>query len=279
MNQLKVEFDARQIAISRAAGHNPLLVQRAPQDHRPFIHPLRAPDEIGVVTEDAPGHHPWQHGLYVGLNKVNGYGFWLEGLGNEAERDGSFHPEPLVEPTVEGNRVTWKVRSQWRSPDGEPLLMEEQAWDFRDLGTVLQLDVDWRLTSQVDIAFGEYAYGGLFLRMPYRSETGGRALNSEGQDQIQAEGQPARWVAVAMPLAERADEAGVAIMDHPRNVGHPVSWRVDGHLGIAPSRCIAGPWHLPQGHTASSRYRIVAFGGAINSADLAARFRHFSGVG
>ena len=278
MDRLRVDFDARRIAISRASSGDPLLVQQAPENGRPFIHPLRAPDGIGILTEDAPGHHPWQHGLYVGLNKVNGYGFWLEGLGHDAQNDGSFHPEPLAEPQIEGNQVAWQVRCHWRGPDGAPLLIEEQSWTLRDLGVVLQLDMDWRLVGQVDIEFGQCDYGGLFLRMPYRAETGGSALNSEGQDQVGAEGQTARWVAVAMPLAGRVDEAGLAIMDHPHNEGHPVPWRVDGQFGIAPSRCIAGSWHLRKDQIARNRYRLIAFSGSIDAMDLAVRFNDFAGM-
>ena len=278
MRTLNIEADSRRIALSRASGGDPLIVQHAPQDHRPFIHPLRAPDGQGVLTENAPGHHPWQHGLYVGLNLVNGIGYWSEGLGGNSELDGTFHPEPLAAPEVEGNCVSWQVRCPWRGPEGEPVLVEEQRWQFRDLGVVLHLDMDWRLSAEVDIEFGRYDYGGLFLRMPYRAEIGGRALNSEGLDQEQAEGQPARWVAVAMPLEDRADEAGVAIMDHPQNDGHPVPWRVDGQLGIAPSRCIAGAWTLDRGQITRNRYRIVAFAGSIDPNDLESRFRTFAGT-
>lgn len=276
MEKLKTEFDARRLAILRTGGGDPLLVQQAPENHRPYIHPLRTPDGVGILTEDAPEHHPWQHGLYVGLNEVNGYGFWLEGLSEGADRDGSFHPEPLAAPRIDDEQAAWQVRSQWRGPDGDPLLIEEQSWSFRDLGVVLELDMEWRLTGQVDIEFGQYAYGGLFLRMPYRNETGGCALSSEGLDQAGAEGQSARWVAVAMPLAGREDKAGVAIMDHPHNAGHPVPWRVDGQLGVAPSRCIAGAWHLQQGQTAVNRYRVVVFSGSIDAMDLEARFNRFA---
>jgi hypothetical protein len=277
MEQWRTECDERRIAFFRVGEEEPFAAQCALEDHRPYIHPLRAPDRAGVLTEDAPDHHPWQHGLYVGLNEVNGIGFWLEGLGREPERDGSFHPEPLAKPQIEGECASWQVRCQWRGPEGDSLLDEVQDWTLRDLGEVVELDMIWRLTARVDIEFGQSKYGGLFLRMPYRDQVGGRALSSEGLSLPEIEGQPARWVAVAMPIAGRVDEAGVAIMDHPQNDGHPVSWRVDGQLGIAPSRCIASAWHLTQGQTAVNCYRVVAFTGAIDAADLESRWQAFAG--
>src|SRR4029453_2351411 len=140
---------------------------------------------------DAPGHHPWQHGLYVGLNAVNGVGFWKE---NAA--DGTFHPEPMEPPQEREAGVGWQVHPAWRSPGGEPLLTERQEWTFHDAGETYTLDFDWQLRADTDLTFGQYAYGGLFLRMPYRAERGGTALNSQGQQNGAAEAQHARWVAV-----------------------------------------------------------------------------------
>lgn len=73
-----ITFTDHQLAIARSPLTTPLLVQQARPHHRPYIHPILAPDGCGVLTEDAPPHHPWQHGLYVGLNDVNGVGFWMD---------------------------------------------------------------------------------------------------------------------------------------------------------------------------------------------------------
>src|SRR5918997_1728723 len=139
MSQLSAVATPHRIALSRPGTEAPLLVQRAAPDHRPYLHPVLAPDGAGVVTEDAPAHHPWQHGVYTGLT---------------------------------------------------------------------------------DVAFGQYAYGGLFLRMPYRAGQGGAARSSEGGDARAADGARARWMAVAMPIDGRPavrPEAGVAVLSHPPN--------------------------------------------------------------
>ena len=143
------------------------------------------------------------------------------------------------------------------------MLNETQAWRLRDGGTYCELELDWTLQALRATRFGQYAYGGLFLRMPYREATGGRALSSEGLGQAQAEGQPARWVALSMLLPGRQGEAGLAMLDHPGNPGHPVPWRVDHQLGIAPSRCVAGAWNLREGEDSTSRYRLYLFCGPI----------------
>jgi hypothetical protein len=235
-----------------------------------------APDGRGDLTEDSPTHHPWQHGLYVGMNDVNGVGFWLEGR-RAADRatDGTFHPRPLDPPAVAGPTARWMVVTEWRAPGGDGgdrpgdrLLEETQAWQLADGGTHYALDLVWTLRASTDLTFGRHAYGGLFLRMPFRPAWGGTALSSEGAGPKEAEGQRARWMAVAMPLEGReegeAGLAGVAILDHPANREHPVPWRVDNQLGIGPGPCIAGEWRLPRDGTTTARYCVLAFTGPID---------------
>ncbi|MCQ6560725.1 DUF6807 domain-containing protein [Paenibacillus mendelii] len=273
---LRVDSSAHQLALYRQGQDTPLLVQQAKPDHRPYIHPILAPDGIGVLTEDAPPHHPWQHGLYVGLNDVNGYGFWSEGL-TDSPSDGTFHPIAISNVRSRENQASWTVTTQWREPGGELLLLERQHWTFSDNGTYYELDMEWTLQAELEIRFGVSPYGGLFLRMPYREELGGRFLNSEGMGLEEAEGQRARWGAVSMPIEGRDDSAGIAIMDHPGNEEHPSPWRVDYQFGIAPSRSIAGAWHLAQGQTATSRYRVYIFNGDINPAALESNWQRYSG--
>lgn len=272
---MHITFTDHQLTLARPAQITPLLIQQARPNHRPYIHPILAPDGRGVLTEDVPPHHPWQHGLYTGLNDVNGVGFWTEGL-RGSPHDGSFHPRPLLAPRIEGERVTWSVVTEWRTPADSPLLWEEQQWTFTDRGDHYMLTLDWTLAAALDLTFGRYDYGGLFLRMPYRKEMGGEVVTSEGLRNSAAEGQRARWVAVRMPLADRDEEwAGIAIFDHSSNVRFPAPWRVDHQLGICPSPCIAGAWQLSQGARATWRYGLFIFGGCAEPATIETQWTNF----
>jgi hypothetical protein len=277
MPNLKVESTKTGIAIFREGGRTPILQHHAETDKRAYIHPIVAPDGNGILTEDTPPHHPWQHGLYVGLNDVNGIGFWMEGLHEKHKAtDGTFHPRPITSISAHQNRASWTVLSDWKSPDGQPILIETQVWTLTDLGTIYHIDITWTLTAAIDLTFGPYAYGGLFLRMPYKKEMGGEAINSEGQINNQAEGQRARWVSVSMPIEGRSDWAGIAMCDHPTNPEYPNPWRVDGQLGIVPSRCIAGPWILKQQASSTNRYRLFVFTGRTDSTVVETQCQRFA---
>lgn len=275
MSILKTVSTTNSIQIFRSNQTEPILVQQAQPNCRPYIHPIVAPDGRGVLTENAPPHHPWQHGIYVGLNDINGVGFWEEGLrGNPA--DGSFHPKALKEAREDNNQVSWEVETEWRDPQGNAMLTEIQQWQMQDNGDTYEIDLTWTLLAETDLVFGRYDYGGLFLRMPYRNEWGGEALNSEGHMNDGAEGQRARWVACSMPIEGREGMAGIAYMDHPSNIEHPVPWRVDGQLGISPSPCIVVEQKLKQGNSQINRYRIVVFNGNADQQILNNSWQAFS---
>jgi len=230
------------------------------------------------MTEDRPPHHPWQHGLYVGLNDVNGVGFWTEGLlaGHEKD-DGTFHPAPLASAIVDTSSARWRVDTTCRAPGGQDLLVETQEWRLRDFEYFYLLDLHWSLRSTTDVRFGQYAYGGPFIRMPYRDACTGAVLTSEGAATPEsADQRRARWVAISMLLAGRNDSAGLAIFDHPANPEHPVPWRVDGQLGVAPSRCIPGPWALPTGNSIIFFHRFFIFTGPIDSSAIELHWIDFS---
>lgn len=259
------------IRVFRVGEIAPLLTQNVARDARPYIHPITLPGGVADVTENAPDHHPWQHGLYVGLNDVNGVGFWTEGLQKDfsAHDDGTFHPWIIGTPSVHAeSHATWTIGTEYRSRPGDVVLFETQEWNL--VVTKDRYELDLRLTFRAaqDLAFGEYPYGGLFLRMPFRAEVGGRVLTSEGLSSTEAEGQRARWVAtqMALPHEDRSEhEVTVAIMDHPSNPEHPVPWRVDSELGIGPSRSIAGAWTLRNGAAAQFLHRIVVLQRAIEA--------------
>ena len=278
MSELSIQHSSDCIQVFRAGQNTPIITQRAETDKRPYIHPIVAPDGKGILTEDTPGHHLWQHGLYIGLNDVNGVGFWTEGLSESNKAtDGSFHPKPLAAPDVQGNTVTWMVETEYRTPDGAPMMTEHQQWKLEDELTHYQITFNWTLKARIDIRFGEYAYGGLFVRMPYRKDLGAMLLNSEGHTKTsEAESQRARWVAISMPIEGRTDWAGVAMMDHPTNPEHPVPWRTDGQYGISPSQCIAGEWTLAKGQSQTSCYGMYIFCGEISEQNIEKQWSLFT---
>ena len=100
--------------------------------------------------------------------------------------------------------------------------------------------MEWKGQARVDLTIAEAGYGGLFLRLPWRPRMVGGVINSNRQRNERAKAQRAVWLDVGLQVDGRDDQAHIAIFDHPLNNGYPLPWRVDGQLGVGPSRATRG---------------------------------------
>ena len=262
---------ANTISVLRAGDSQPILIQNAKPNFRPYLHPIMAPDGKGVLTEYSPGHHKHQTGLYWGFTRVNG-------------RDYFHHPDSaywrrvsakIIEPA--GPEVKWQTVYDLLDSTGKAVLTETQTWAMREQDGKYLLDLEWAGEAQTDVTIGKYDYGGLFLRMPWRPGINGEVVNAARQRNDKAEGQRATWVDVGMQVEGRSDLAHVAIFDHPDNKGFPQTWRVDDQLGIGPARARTGDWTIKKGQTEIIRHELVVYTGKLNDVELTDAWSAFSG--
>ena len=276
---LVTRYEKDRIQIWEPGGRKPLLVQNASPGRRPYIHPICAPADGGCLTETESWHHLWQHGLYTGLHGVSGWDFWTEGLSwRGLDGDGIIDPLPLEEPTVDGNTVAWEVRSRWMTRQKQDLLKETQRFGYQAFGDHVLLDMAWELEVIDDIAIAQCAYGGPFVRMPFRESCQSQMLNSEGDDIDSADSKRATWLAVAMLPPGKAGPAGIAILDHPSNANHPVSWRGDSQFGISPSSCILGEIAIAPGEIHKENYRLFIFAGSMDKSRIDSEWEKYKEV-
>ncbi len=289
------------IEIFRDGTREPILTQNAQPDHRPFLHPIVAPDGNGVVTQYSPGHHPHQTGLYWGFTRVNGTGadeetmrtwFYRRDKPPEIQqqigRDFFHNPGGdfwrLQSATVlaaEGEEVKWRTVYDMLDEAGDTIMVETQTWtmrqDSKGAGRYV-LDLEWNGEAATDVTINEMEYGGMFVRMPWHQDIAGEAVNAARQKNAEAEGQRAMWVDVGMEIEGRDDWAHFAIFDHPRNTGFPQTWRVDFQLGVGPARSRMGDWHISQGTSEIIRHRIIVYTGELNDLELTEEWQDYSGT-
>ncbi len=246
-----------------------------PEAGRPYIHPIAAPDGLGVLTQFSPGHHPHQTGLYFGFLKVEGRDYFHNRGEDYVCRVGSPEVE-LLSP----NQVRWSARYDWLDETCAPLLHTRQDGVYNDHSSYGLLDLTWTAESTRDVTFGEHPYGGLFLRMPWSAESGGASIDSEGHEGAMTEGARARWVEVGVPITGRRptpeDWGRIAILDHPGNPRHPTPWRVDGQLGVGPAPSRLGTWSLPESEKVTFRYRLVISTGPHDPDRIEQAYRAFT---
>ena len=240
------------VAQIRHAPDGPVIVQQGDSKAhtRPYIHPLRSPDGKHVLTQFSPGHHKHQTGLYWGQTRINRRDFFHNYKGDYWK-----HIE-----TRQGSN-SMEFHSQLLDSKGDPILEDRQEWHYIPGENHYILDLSWTGTAIQDVTIGRYAYGGLFLRMPWKRGTKASCINSEGHKNQQGEGKPAKWVDLAMQIDGADSMAHVVMIDHPGNPGYPTLWRIDGQLGVGPALARRGDIKIPAGESLTYRYRLLVYEG------------------
>lgn len=295
--QIRQNETAGTLSVFRKGNSEVLVTQNAKSNFRPFLHPIMAPDGKSELTEYSPGHHKHQTGLYWGFTRVNGEEvpmdtvhkyFYKKGkkpkMQKSIGRDFFHNPGgdywrrvSLEIITAEGPEVSWQTVYEMLDKDAKPILQETQIWKMTENKGKFILDLEWQGKAIKNITIGEFDYGGLFLRMPWKEGIIGEAVNAARQKNEKAEGQRAMWVDVGMQVEGREDVAHITIFDHPENIGFPQSWRVDGQLGIGPVRAKLGDWQIKKGETEIIKHQIIAYSGERNDLDLTEIWNEYIG--
>ncbi|MFT3747490.1 MAG: PmoA family protein [Agriterribacter sp.] len=273
INHLKLIADdnGQTIALYKEGVAEPIMVQHAENDFRPYIHPITAPDGKAVLTEFSPGHHKHQTGLYWGFTKVNG-------------RDYFHHPADSYWKKVsadiiqqDGEEVKWQTVYDILDEKGNAIMRQTQNWAMTQDSSKYFLSLEWKGEAKTDVTIGKYDYGGLFLRMPWKEGMKAEVINAARQKNEKAEGQRAMWVDVGMQVEGRNDMAHIAIFDHPENRNYPQRWRVDGQFGIGPATARDSNIIIKKGETETYKHRLMIYTGSFNDRDVSDAWGKYTG--
>lgn len=256
---------------------------------RTHIHPLNAPGSEYAVTRFRPADHPWQYGIFTGLNAVNGLDFWCCGDAVYAEEiRGAMRHRKLENVESSPERIAFTAVNEWLRPGGRVLLEERQSVSIeaQDFETSYAFDFDWEIrATSAPLAFGESKYGGLSARLTGTKDSR-LHLNSEGQAGDACADQDALWTSVAQPVdglgvysketSKTYAYSGVAILDHPSNLRHPNRWRVDNQGMINPAPQLKGPFEIAKGEALKLRYRLFVFLGTGDAEQIEAAWKAFA---
>src|SRR5215211_7746680 len=119
---------------------------------RPYLHPLRDPSGRVVLTEDRPADHPWQHGIFTGFHRVNGFNYWKEDEGRQRF-------VRLLDSRERLDHASWRALVEYIAPDGFAILEEENAITFYspEAADAYLIDFDLLLRAKDrDVNFGKF---------------------------------------------------------------------------------------------------------------------------
>lgn len=275
LNQIKADQTDNRLQIrARAPASNAwvdLATYVMEARSRPFLHPLRDASGSVVLTQDRPTDHPWQHGIFTGFHRVNGFNYWKEDEGTQR-----FVSLRDVRETP--GRVSWRALTELVAPNGNVTLEEENAITMHAPESsgawVIDFDLLLRAKGQ-DVNFGKFFVGGLAVRMPWDEANPRQThLNSTGLRDRQCEQQRAAWCNVERPFGN--ETFGIVLFDHPANPNHPPGWRVDEQGLINPNVSFLGDWSIPARQQCQFRYRLVVYRGTATREALHTRFASYA---
>lgn len=264
----------------------------------PRIHPLRAPSGP-VLTVDAPDDHPWHHGLWFTIKFVDGVNYWEElgGHGVLLHRDDP--PVAAAEeapaagddagPDGNGAGVTVAGWIDWLDPDGTSVPIRElcrlthrpRGDDAYAIDVAVELHARRALTLDREPFNGLWGgYSGLTFRgRPDLVDTVITLADGPRSDRVL--GEPSPWLDLSGTV--EGVDAGILLMDDPRNPRHPVPWYVstraatygdDGWSNFANAALLWNePLLLAAGEILTLRHRVVVHDGRWDGARAEAEWQ------
>jgi putative heme-binding domain-containing protein len=238
---------------------------------RPYLHPVRDSSGSVVLTQDKPADHPWQHGIFTGFHgMVSGHEYWMENDGHHR----FFRVTNIVQTP---DAVSWAAFTELVQPDGNVALEEEDRIKIYAPDDAQKYRIDFSFVLRArgrEVVFGKSNVGGLAVRMPWDKENPRQThLNSEGLRGRAGEGKRAAWCNVERPFGDQI--FGIAVFDHPANMGYPSAWRVDDQGLINPAITAQSEWTLPAGQEKTFTYRLLIYAGAASREKLQAEALEF----
>lgn len=240
---------------------------------------------VGPRQEFEEEDHPHHRSLWFAHGDVNGFDFW-----SNADREHSCEilHRRFVKAESDGKTATVVTRNDWVA-SGKKQCEDQRTLVFGVDSLTRWIDFSIKLlASDGEVWLGDTKEGTFALRvagsMKVDSPGHGQIVDSRGQHDQAAWGQPAEWVDYHGPL--QGETVGIAILSHPSNFRHPCKWHVRTYGLFAanpfgesdfPSGDIKqGEVIIPAGEQLTLRYLVVFHRGDQKTADIPARYRTFT---
>lgn len=267
--------------------------------HEPALYPVIGPTGKPVTrsypftppVEDGTKDHPHHQSLWMTYGEVNDIDFWGTNVNDDkGDRGPHIAHREFVKVAGEGDKATIVTRNDWMN--GEKRVCEDERTLVFSKGPDKSRWIDFTVVVNApdgDVTFGDTKEGAFALRvadsMRVDAKRGGRIVNSEGQINEEAWGQPARWVDYTGPID--GETVGIAILSHPKRFRPSPRWHVRTYGLFAanpfgqkdfphPEAAKQGPVTIKNGDSLTLAYRVWLHRGETNTAAIEAVFGDFA---
>lgn len=266
------------------------LLDCTPRD--PHFEILATPDGRNTVWV-APDDHVWHYGVWFSWKLINGVNFWETNQKTGLQEGRSEIVDPKIESTPDGSTATIRYLDLAHPKcDGPAVLEDSVVIRITRPQNGVGPQVEWKLTTKAlsDVELSRTpppgepngrswgGYGGFSWRGA-KDFKDVRFTDSEGRHDMALHRQRARWVDAAGTLGGQA--AGITVIDHPRNPGHPSSWYIfanpkEPFWYVNPALVQSKPIQLKQGESFTHLYLATIHDGKRTAEDCNKEAETFS---
>ncbi len=268
------------------AGHSPALW--------PVIGPTGKPITRSYpfvpATKEGTKDHAHHQSIWFTHDKVNGANYWAANKNDNKEDSGAHIAHREFVDVSSGDTARVVTRNDWM--DGDKRICEDERTVVFGKGADDSRWIDFAITLKAtdgDVSFGDTKEGTFAVRvadsMRVDAKQGGHIVNSDGKENGDAWGLPARWVDYTGPI--EGETVGIAIMCHPKSFRPLPRWHVRtyglfaanpfGEAEFPPSDVAKqGTFTLKKGESITLRYRILLHHGKTAPAAIEEAFRAFA---
>jgi hypothetical protein len=290
------------------------------EEKKPYLYPLRTARGTivtrGWPVEPRPNErvdHPHHIGLWFNYGAVNGLDFWNNStaiLADRAPRMGTVIHKRVIEATSGRDKGELNVEMDWVDAKGTLLLKENTRFVFRGDAGSRTIDRITRLTAMKEpVVFGESKEGVLGIRVargleqptndavPLTDASGnpsktkavnndgvtGNYIGSDGKTGDAVWGTRGPWTMLTGKV--ESEQVTLAILDHPKNPGHPTYWHARGYGLFAANNLGQNAFDpkqpevkhtLAPGESMTFRHRVMIVSGPVEASRMNAEHRNFA---
>jgi hypothetical protein len=270
-----------QISFQRDGVEIARLYSKADQK-RPFIYPIIGPSGRSLTRMGHPRDaesHSHHHSVWLAHQSINGVNFW------EDRGAGCIVQTRLLRFEDGADTAFVETENAWVGADGKALMREKRRTSVQALVApgewLLSIDSQFEPPSHTGpaVEIGQSGFGFIGVRMAKSigvNDGGGTSRNSEGGvDEAGCFRKPARWIDYSGPITASASD-GITLLDHPQNLGHPVSFHVrdDGWMGAPVT--LAAAHTIEPGESLRLRYGLYVHAGVPAPAQIEALWQRFA---
>jgi len=250
----------------------------APALHLPHFHPVATVDGR-TLTWNRPPDHPWHHALWFAWKYINGVNYWEMNRKTRKSPGLTEWKTPRIATRADRSaRIEMDLAYRPAGAEGKPVMTERRVMELSAPDAEGVFHVDWTATftaGEKDVALdrtplpGEPrgrpwgGYAGLSVRLA-KDLKDRRAVSSNGPVEIKGHTYRGKHVAMDYTGVVGAGPAGIAILDHPKNLNAPTPWYVIAGKPMSyfsPALICYKPHTLKAGESMTLRYRVLVHPG------------------